>query len=211
MKLVLICAGNFAALCCRVSPCGARYFPSDGKAPKGLPGDGSGWTLRVHIRLPYPLCRFATSPLTGGVGPRSPITGTRTCWILQHFRRAKSEWLVSIPAGPLGPGRMENCVGCNSTAAPSLAEQVIAGPSSSGRSGTGPYERRDSFCIRRRGGCPHLPVPSPWEPTPLMGRIIISLKGTAGKIRRRNAVSHQVLLVTFLPRKVTPPPGCNRC
>ena len=104
-----------------------------------------------------------------------------------------------------------NCVGCNSTAAPSLAEQVIAGPSSSGRSGTGPYERRNNFCIRRRGGCPHLPVPSPWEPTPLMGRIIISLKGTAGKIRRRNAVSHQVLLVTFLPRKVTPPPGCNRC
>ena len=87
--------------------------------------------------------------------------GTRTCWILQHFRRAKSEWLVSIPAGPLGPGRMENCVGCNSTAAPSLAEQVIAGPSSSGRSGTGPYERRDSFCIRRRGGCPHPPVPPP--------------------------------------------------
>ena len=143
--------------------------------------------------------------------PSPPLRGTRTCWILQHFQRTKSEWLVSIPAGPLGPGRMENCGGCNSTAAPSLAEQVIAGPSSSGRSGTGPYERRDSFCIRRRGGCPHPPVPSPWEPTPLMGRIIISLKGTAGKIRRRNAVSHKVLLVTFLPRKVTPPPGCSRC
>ena len=39
LKLVLICAGDFAALCCRVSPCGARYFPSDGKAPKGSPGD----------------------------------------------------------------------------------------------------------------------------------------------------------------------------
>ena len=195
LKLVLICAGDFAALCCRVSPCGARYFPSDGKVPNGSPGDGSGWTLCVHIRLT----------------PGPPLRGTRTCWILQHFRRAKSERLVSIPAGPLGPGWMENCGGCNSTAAPSLAEQVIAGPSSSGRSGTGPYERRNSFCIRRRGGCPHLPVPSPWEPTPLMGRIIISLKGTAGKIRRRNAVSHQVLLVTFLPRKVTPPPGCNRC
>ena len=78
--------------------------------------------------------------------------GTRTCWILQHFRRAKSEWLVSIPAGPLGPGRMENCGGCNSTAAPSLAEHVIAGPSSAGRSGTGPYEMAGGFYVRRRGG-----------------------------------------------------------
>ena len=129
----------------RVSPCGASFFPSDGKETKGSPGDGSGWTLRVHIRLT----------------PGPPLRGTRTCWILQHFRRAKSERLVSIPAGPLGPGWMENCGGCNSTAAPSLAEQVIAGPSSSGRSGTGPYERRDSFCIRRRGGCPHPPVPPP--------------------------------------------------
>ena len=165
----------------------------------------------------------ALSSVAGGFRPAGRVSfpamgkkpkdrrGTRTCWILQHFRRAKSEWLVSIPAGPLGPGRMENCVDCNSTAAPSLAEQVIAGPSSAGRSGAGPYERRDSFCIRRRGGCPHPPVPSPWEPTPLMGRIIISLKGTAGKIRRRNAVSHKVLLVTSLSRKVTPPPGCSRC
>ncbi len=159
----------------------------------------AGGRLRMDTSCPY-------SPTPG-----PPLRGTRTCWILQHFRRAKSEWLVSIPAGPLGPGRMENCGGCNSTAAPSLAEQVIAGPSSAGRSGTGPYERRDSFRIRRRGGCPHPPVPPPWEPTPLMGRIIISLKGTAGKIRRRNAVSHKVLLVTFLSRKVTPPPGCSRC
>ena len=109
----------------------------------------AGGRLRMDTLCPY-------SPYPG-----PPLRGTRTCWILQHFRRAKSEWLVSIPAGSLGPGWMENCVGCNSTAAPSLTEQVVAGPSSAGRSGTGPYERRDSFCIRRRGGCPHPPVPPP--------------------------------------------------
>ena len=30
-----------AALFYRVSPCGARYFPSDGKVPKGSPGDAA--------------------------------------------------------------------------------------------------------------------------------------------------------------------------
>ena len=54
----------------------ARYFPSDGKVPKGSPGDGSEWTLRVHIRLT----------------PGPPLRGTRTCRREQNFRRAKSEW-----------------------------------------------------------------------------------------------------------------------
>ena len=36
--------------------------------------------------------------------PRTPLRGTRTCWILQHFRRAKSEWRSEISTGPLGPG-----------------------------------------------------------------------------------------------------------
>ena len=35
--------------------------------------------------------------------PRTPLRGTRTCWILQHFRRAKSEWLPAFYSGPLGP------------------------------------------------------------------------------------------------------------
>ena len=56
----------------------ARYFPIAGKVPKGSPGDGSGWTLRVHIRLT----------------PGPPLRGTRTCRREQNFRRAKSEWLV---------------------------------------------------------------------------------------------------------------------
>ena len=35
--------------------------------------------------------------------PRTPLRGTRTCWILQHFRRAKSERLPAFYSGPLGP------------------------------------------------------------------------------------------------------------
>ena len=34
----------------RVSPCGASFFPNDGKETKGSPGDGSGWALAC----PYP-------------------------------------------------------------------------------------------------------------------------------------------------------------
>ena len=55
----------------------ASFFPSDGKETKGSPGDGSGWTLRVHIRLPYPLCRFATSPPDRGSRPPVPYYGRR--------------------------------------------------------------------------------------------------------------------------------------
>ena len=38
-------------------------------------GDGSKWALRAHIRLPYPLCRFATSPPDRESRPRTPLTG----------------------------------------------------------------------------------------------------------------------------------------
>ena len=36
------------------------------------------------------------------LGP--PLRGTHIWECDKNFRRAKSEWLVSIPAGPLGPG-----------------------------------------------------------------------------------------------------------
>ena len=81
----------------RLSP-----FPPDGEncarslAPP-LPGepaalgfagrDGSGWTLRVHIRL-------SPDPVYGGYP---------SGWAMP-FRRAKFEWLSAIPAGPPGPG-----------------------------------------------------------------------------------------------------------
>ena len=36
--------------------------------------------------------------------PRTPLRGTRTCQVLQCFRRAKFEWLSAVQSGPLGPG-----------------------------------------------------------------------------------------------------------
>jgi len=41
----------------------ASSFAHGGKGTKTPPGDGSGWTLRVHIRLT----------------PGPPLRGTRTC------------------------------------------------------------------------------------------------------------------------------------
>ena len=44
---------------------------------------------------------------------------------------------------------------------PGAAGQVTAGVQQTGRPVSGPYERRDSFCICRRGGCPHPPASLP--------------------------------------------------
>ena len=41
---------------------------------QSAPGDGSGWTLCVHIRLPYPLWPFGPSPPDRGSRPRTPFT-----------------------------------------------------------------------------------------------------------------------------------------
>ena len=48
---------------------------------QNAPGDGSGWTLRVHIRPPYPLWPFGPSPPDRGSRPRTPLRGTRTCFV----------------------------------------------------------------------------------------------------------------------------------
>ena len=87
--------GSFAA-------CGRRV-PSDGKETKGSPGDGSGWTLRVHIRLPYPLCRFATAPPDRGSRPPDPRYGGYPLKWAEHFRRAKSGVLGCGPVRATGP------------------------------------------------------------------------------------------------------------
>ena len=58
----------------RVSPCGARYFPSDGKVPKGSPGDAAdGHSVPI-------------GPLTPG-----PHYGGHPFGRVEYFRRAKSE------------------------------------------------------------------------------------------------------------------------
>ena len=94
--LHLLYAGEFRRLRA------ASFFPSDGKETKGSPGDGSGWTLRVHIRLPYPLCRFATSPPDRGSRPPDPRYGGYPLQWAEHFRRAKQECLGAVPSGPTG-------------------------------------------------------------------------------------------------------------
>ena len=64
------------------------------------PGVTMDWEKRHRGRI-----RWATAPPRPiGCFPRTPLRGTRTCEGVQNFRRAKSEWLIQIPAGPLGPG-----------------------------------------------------------------------------------------------------------
>ena len=75
--LHLLYAGEFRRLRA------ASFFPSDGKETKGSPGDGSGWTLRVHIRL-SPDPRYGGYPLK---------------WA-ENFRRAKSRVLGCGPVRP---------------------------------------------------------------------------------------------------------------
>ena len=65
----------------------ASSFASGGKGTKTPPGDGSGWTLRVHIRL---------SP--------DPITGDALLFDVAEFPARKNGVASALPSGPLGPG-----------------------------------------------------------------------------------------------------------
>ena len=83
----------------RVSPCGARYFPSDGKVPKGSPGDAADGHFVPIGPPPYPLCRFATSPPDRGSRPPDPYYGGYPLDQAESFRRTKSEWQSKFPPG----------------------------------------------------------------------------------------------------------------
>ena len=72
----------------------ASYFAHGGKVTKTPPGTAQDGHF-VSI--------FAF--------PRTPLRGTRTCQVLQYFRRAKFEWLSAIPAGPPGPGSAKFAAG----------------------------------------------------------------------------------------------------
>ena len=123
-------------------------------------GDGSDEHFVLIVAYPTPSGPSGHLPLTGGVGPGPPLRGTRTCWILQYFRRAKSERLFTITSGPLGPGFAKIAAG----AVPLLR---LAWPSRCLlvhclRAGLGPAPtlKTGGFQICRRGGCPHPPVPN---------------------------------------------------
>ena len=112
------------------------------------------------VASPTPSGPSGHLPLTGGVGPGPPLRGTRTCWILQYFRRAKSERLFTITSGPLGPG-------FSKIAAGAVPLRRLAWPSRCLlvhclRAGLGPAPtlKTGGFQICRRGGCPHPPVPN---------------------------------------------------
>ena len=150
---------------CRVSPCGARYFPSDGKVPKGSPGDAAGANFVRYDGLP-------PVPHHGGrvPGNMSKISGAQNLsgwskfppghWALGlqklklvrfHSRawlcRAGGGWCRAVGRGLLGAPR-----------------------TSAGRPVSGPYKRRDSFCL-----CP--------SSLPLGGRLPLSRRDVAERQR----------------------------
>ena len=101
--LHLLYAGEFRRLRA------ASFFPSDGKETKGSPGDGSGWTLRVHIRLsPGPPLRGL--PLEVGRTFPARKTGVLGC----GFVRATGPWA----GGKLGLMRFRFCAWVCRTNAP---------------------------------------------------------------------------------------------
>ena len=95
-----------AALCCRVSPCGASYFAHGGKVTKTPPGTAQDERSALKFAFPRPL--YEGYPLNQA----------------KNFRRAKSEWLFAFPSAPLGAGLAENFKWCDFISAPGVAEQT---------------------------------------------------------------------------------------
>ena len=78
------------------------------KRRQNAPGDAPNG-LRLRFAPPRPIGRHPTLsgpaghlPLTGGAVP-GPLYEGYPLNQAKNLRRAKSEWLISIPAGPLGP------------------------------------------------------------------------------------------------------------
>ena len=65
----------------------ATYFAHGGKVGKTPPGTAPNEHFVLIVAF-----------------PRTPLRGTRTCQVLQCFRRAKFEWLSAVQSGPLGLG-----------------------------------------------------------------------------------------------------------
>ena len=117
--LRLLCAGEFRRLRA------ASDFAHGGKVTKTPPG-------------PTPLIKGRCPEGAEGIGtgsdehfvlivafPRTPLRGTRTCHVLQCFRRAKSGVLGCGSARPhWGPERKKNCDWCDSASAPGWSEST---------------------------------------------------------------------------------------
>ena len=98
--------GRRGAHFAEVPPRGAGDFARGGKVTKTPPGDGSGWALEAPIfAYPTPSPPLGYLPLTGGVGPRTPVYGGALLLWVQHSRREKSALWQRFPraCGPRRP------------------------------------------------------------------------------------------------------------
>ena len=90
--------GSFAA-------CGRRVsFPAMGKKPKDRRGTAQDGHCVSIFAYPTPSVASRHLPLTGGVGPRTPVTGVTPCSGQNISGAQKQECLGAVPSGPLGPG-----------------------------------------------------------------------------------------------------------
>ena len=73
-------------------PFGAIHFEDR----RGTAQNGHSVSIFAH---PIPFVASRHLPLTGGVGPRTPIYGSYPLEQAESFRRAKSEWVSEFPPG----------------------------------------------------------------------------------------------------------------
>ena len=86
-------------------PAGGEFLCPWRQRNQNATGDGSGWTLRVHIRRP----------------PRTPITGV-TPWSRQNPSGVQNLSDDLNPRRPTGAWVCKNCSCCGSTTTPGFAE-----------------------------------------------------------------------------------------
>jgi len=84
-------------------PAGGELLCPWRQSNQNATGDGSDEHFVLIVAYPTPSGPSGHLPLTGGVGPGPHYEGYPLDRA-KHFRRAKSEWLVPISIGPLGPG-----------------------------------------------------------------------------------------------------------
>ena len=119
----------------------ARYFPSDGKVPKGSLGDAADGHF-VPI-----------GPLT----PSPPLRGTRTCKIEENFRRAKFVCPSKFLPPHWGMAKRKIKAGAISVLRLALPSSRLL-PLGVGAAHWAARFRYEIRPIARRGRCPHRPV-----------------------------------------------------
>ncbi len=144
---------------------------------RGTAQNGHSVSIFAH---PIPFVASRHLPLTGGVGPRTPIYGSYPLEQAESFRRAKSEWVSEFPPGHFvvadfvslaspGPGKARSLHRSSSPTQTRFAGLCVGGRLRRpvGRkisNGAVPQLRlggpnqRPGVGFHRRGGCPHPPA-----------------------------------------------------